>query len=279
VRLEWTRRLPSAPVRVLLAREVWRILVQEVDALRFWDGRGEADQFVSLESPLRCLHLSDLANLLVTIDERNRLLGFSSELEQLWHLPWDRPLRAVAVAPLGQQFAVADDQGVSVMNTRGERLWRTITPRPLHHLAWIPETLSLVGAADLGLLCGFDRGGTIRWREGLMTHIGSLAVRGDGHEILLACFSDGIRVRQQDRSGCPLLAGSTPCRALAASYSADVLFTLDLEARGLERLDRGTGGKQVIRRDSQVSDFASDAAGQTLVVGTAGGELSLWVTS
>ena len=281
MRLEWTRRLTTAPVRLHLAREAWRIVVHEPHALSLWDGRGEREISRS-HSGLRLVHGSDTADLFLAVDDHNRLLGFNADLEPLWQLGWESPIRAIAVAPLGQQLAVADERGVSVLDETGQPIWRGATPRPFHHLAWIPEGCGLVGAADFGFVCGFDRTGTVRWREGLMTNIGSLALSGDGTECLLACFSDGIRIHRSDRVGCPPLAvspatGTSPCRSLSASYDAGVVISLDLEGHRLERLERGNGSRRTLIRETPITTFATDATGQVVIVGTAAGELSLWV--
>jgi hypothetical protein len=228
------------------------------------------------------VHGSDTADLLLAVDEHNRLLAFNADLEPLWQLRWEVPVRAIAVAPLGQQYAVADERGVSVLDESGQPVWRGTTPRPFHHLAWIPESRGLVGAADFGFVCGFDRTGTVRWREGLMSNIGSLALSGDGTECLLACFSDGIRIHRSDRAGCPPFmppsaSGTTPCRTLVASYDAQVVFSLDLAGQTLERLERGSGSRRTLTREAPITAFATDATGQVVVVGTAAGELTLWV--
>ena len=76
----------------------------------------------------------------------------------------------------------------------------------------MPEAPCLVGSADFGLVACYDPRGHCVWRDGLVAHIGSVAVSGDGSRIILACFSDGLRGydlagRKQGR-----LALNEPCR-------------------------------------------------------------------
>jgi hypothetical protein len=258
-----------------MAREIWHLLVYDRFSLAWWDGRGEPGAYQRCPD-LRLVALSDTGELIVTVDAQNCVHALDGDFQPLWQQPWPEPIQAVAVAPLGQCLALADDKAVSVLSPRGERLWHCATPRALHHLAWVPETMELVGAADLGLICGLDRQGMLRWQEGLMSLLGSLAVRGDGQETLLACFSDGVRLRSRDRPGGAILPGSSPCRALAASYTAEVVVTLDLQAQRLERLERCTGSKQYLSCNAPITAFVTDAAGQAVVLTTKSGELSLW---
>ncbi|MFQ3648939.1 MAG: hypothetical protein SNJ75_01295 [Gemmataceae bacterium] len=276
MRLEWTRRLPAPARRVMLARERWLLLVQDPHALCLWDAWGEPG-IAWTRSRLHLVHLSETAQLILATDNNNRLVVLSAELELLWQRVWDRPLHAVAVAPLGQYLAVADEGGVTVLTEQGEPIWRRATPRALHHLAWVPETLALVGAADLGFVCCFDRAGTLLWQEGLPSHLGGVSVSGNGQETLLACFSDGIRRRSTERPGTTILNGSSPCRSLIASYSADVLITLALSGRSVERFERSSGSKQTVQREAAITAVASDAFGQSVVLATSAGELSLWL--
>jgi len=276
VRLEWTRRLATPAVRVLMARETWHLLVQDRLALAWWDGRGDPGAYYRCPD-LRLVALSDTGELLVSVDAQNGLRALDADFQLLWQQPWPEPIHALALAPLGQRLALADDKAVSVLSPRGERLWQCATPRALHHLAWVPETMELVGAADLGLICGFDRQGMLLWQEGLMSLLGNLAVQGNGQEILLACFSDGVRLRRRDRPGSSILPGCSPCRALVACYTAEVLVTLDLQAQRLERLERCTGSKQYLNCDAPITAFVTDAAGQAVVLTTKSGELSLWL--
>src|SRR5436853_547202 len=94
---------------------------------------------------------------------------------------WSHPIAAV---PRG----VADARGtLRLFDRHGRTLWKTDNPRPFQHLAFVPEAPLLLGSADYGLIACFDQAGACVWRDGLVAHIGSLAVSGDGSQIVLAC--------------------------------------------------------------------------------------------
>ena len=115
------------------------------------------------------------------------------DLTPRWQSPLPQRATALAVEPLGRCIAVADGGGnLHLFDARGKRLWQVTTPRPLQHLAFVAEKSILAGAADLGLVVCFGSKGECLWRDGLVAHVGSLSVNGDGSCMLLACFSDGL---------------------------------------------------------------------------------------
>ena len=188
---------------------------------------------------------------------------------------WQRPLRqratAVALEPLGQRLAVADAGGlVTVMDARGRTLWQTTTLRPLHHLTFVPEKPLLVGAADFGLVLCLSDSGQCLWRDGLVAHVGSLAVSGDGSSVLLACFSDGL-IRYStvgaDQKRIPL---ESPCPLAVLSYDGDCLLTADRRNRLCLRDNNGALRDQ-INLDAPAVTIALGAMADYAVVGLANG--------
>jgi hypothetical protein len=144
---------------------------------------------------------------------------------------WQRPLpqraTALAVEPRGRCVAVADAGGtLHLFDARGRTLWQATTPRALHHLAFVPEKSVLVGAADFGLVVCFGAVGECLWRDGLVAHIGSLAVSGDGSCVLLACFSDGLYRYSTVGPKQQRIPLENPCRLAVLSYSGDTLLTV-----------------------------------------------------
>jgi hypothetical protein len=153
------------------------------------------------------------------------------DLTTRWQRPLPRRAAAVAVEPLGRCVAAADAGGtLHLIDAGGRTLWQATTPRPLHHLAFVAEKPILAGASDFGLVVCFGASGECLWRDGLVAHVGSLSVSGDGNCLLLACFSDGL-VRynatgpQQQR-----IALESPCRLAALSYAGDCLLTAEKPA-------------------------------------------------
>jgi hypothetical protein len=156
---------------------------------------------------------------------------------------------AVTVDPLGQYVAVADERGnLHVFNRDGEALRPITCPRPLHHLAFIPEKPLLETSADYGFVGAFDLAGNCAWRDGLVSHVGGLAVTGDGSQVVLACFSDGLqrygeggrrlerlplqepaRLVSMDFAGKHLLVGGSSKRVLLLGEEGKVSATQELE--------------------------------------------------
>ncbi len=188
---------------------------------------------------------------------------------------WQRPLpqraTALAVEPLGRCVAVADAGGtLHLIDARGQTLWQATTPRPLHHLAFVAEKPVLVGAADFGLVLCFGESGECLWRDGLVAHVGSLAVSGDGGCMLLACFSDGLyryNTAGPQQQRIPL---ETACPLAALSYAGDGLLTADRQNRLFLRDDKGAIQDQV-SLDSPAVALALGALGDYAVVGLASG--------
>jgi hypothetical protein len=143
----------------------------------------------------------------------------------------DARVVSLALDPFGQHLAAATaDGGLSLFVLPHFRTeWKTLTPRPLHHLAFVPEQPILVGAADHGLVCAFDRQGKQLWRDGLVAHVGSLSVSGDGHIVALACFSEGLICYHASRGRLERSPWPSPCRLGALSYSGDVVVAADLQ--------------------------------------------------
>ena len=110
---------------------------------------------------------------------------------------WERRVStgtaAVALEAFGRYVAVSDDSGtLHLFDRAGRTVWQALNPRPLHHLAFVPEQPRLVVSADFGLVACYDSAGRCLWRDGLVAHVGSLAVSGDGSSLALACFSEGL---------------------------------------------------------------------------------------
>jgi len=195
------------------------------------------------------------------------------DLSPRWQLPLRQRATAVALEPLGHRLAVADAGGtVTVMDARGRTLWQATTLRPLHHLAFVPEKPLLVGAADLGLVLCFGASGECLWRDGLVAHVGSLAVSGDGGSVLLACFSDGLVRYSTAGSAQQRIPLESACPLAALSYDGDCLLTADRQNRLGLRDNKGDLRDQ-ITLDAPAVTVALGAMGDYVVVGLANGAI------
>ena len=136
-----------------------------------------------------------------------------------WGRGLSRPATAAALDSLGQYLAVADNRGrVYVFNHLSKLVFKVTCPRPLHHLAFVPGAPFLVGSSDFGLVTCFDTSGKQMWRDGLVAHVGSLAVNGDGTEMVLACFSEGLQRYNVAGQNQGRVSVPEPCRLAAISY-------------------------------------------------------------
>src|SRR5205823_4540719 len=100
-----------------------------------------------------------------------------------------------------------------------------------HHLAFAAATGRLFGAADYGLVAAFDLTGRCLWRDGLVAHVGALAVVGDGSRLALACFSEGVLSYGGDGAKQGRLAASEPCRLVSLSFDGRLLLVGGLTGR------------------------------------------------
>lgn len=226
----WTQTVVP-PVRgVRLARESETVLV--------WDGRDDLYLF-NRAGKLQAQRPSPMAISVAGCAEdgsafvvggfpRALVCWLAPDLSPRWQRPLPREVTALAVEPLGRCVAVADaSSALHLIDARGRTLWQAATPRPLQHLAFVPEKPILVGAADFGLVVCFGAAGECLWRDGLVAHIGSIAVNGDGDCILLACFSEGLvryRAADSQQQRIPL---DSACHYAAVSYAGDVLLTAE----------------------------------------------------
>jgi hypothetical protein len=180
-------------------------------------------------------------------DDGSAYVAVGNKGEIWWLAPdltvrWERVLahRAVAAAldPFGQYLAVTDVHSRLYYFDRHARpLGKVQTPRPLHHLAFVPAAPFLVGSADFGLAACYDLAGTCSWRDGLVAHIGSLAVSGDGELIVLACFTEGLQCYNLNGKNQGRLHLAGPCRLAALSFDGRLILAADL-SNHLFLLDR-----------------------------------------
>jgi hypothetical protein len=193
------------------------------------------------------------------------------DLSPRWQRPLPQRVTAMALEPLGRYVAVSDAGcTLYLLDRRGHTAWQATTPRPLAHLAFVPEKPLLVGAADFGLVVCFGAAGECVWRDGLVAHVGSLAVSGDGEWVLLACFSDGLYGYGSAGAPPQRIPLETACHLAALSFAGDCLLTGDRDNRVRLRGSDGTLRDQ-ITLESPLQALALGALGEYGVVGLADG--------
>lgn len=264
--LAWSRSLPAGVGGLSLARESRQLLLWADDGtLTRLDRDGQHLVAHRLPYPLARAAFADDGRSVLTAGTAGQIGRHTMDLVPVWEKKLPRRPVAVALDHLGQRAAVADDGGgLLVLDDRGRRCWQATTPRPLVHLAFVPEAPVLLGAAEYGLVCAFDAAGSVLWRDGLVAHVGELAVTGVGDRAILACFTQGLCCYHPHTGARSALAQASPARLAAVSYRGDRLVTVGLEA---QLVLRRTDGEPVesYTLPARPSAVALDALGGWLV--------------
>ncbi|MFO0929989.1 MAG: PQQ-binding-like beta-propeller repeat protein [Gemmataceae bacterium] len=232
IRLAWSRALAFSAAGLCLAREPAHPLVWCSDGrLARLDHGGQALAEFRLPYPLQLAAISDDGRTVLTAGTGGQVALYTLDFVPVWKTTVSRRPVAVALDHLGARAAVADDGGgLHIFDDRGQRVWQAATPRPLVHLAFVPEEAVLLGAAEYGLVCAFDARGDTLWRDGLVAHVGGLAVTGTGDRAVLACFTQGLFAYHPRRGGRTAIERASPARLVAVSYRGDRLVTAGLNA-------------------------------------------------
>jgi hypothetical protein len=256
----------TVPLRGLsLARERgWLLTWDAGSSLSLFNASGERQAVRPFPFSVAAAASADDGGSFAVAGAQGEVLLLAPDLSNRWERRLSHKALAVALDPFGLFVAAADAGGnLQVYEAGGEAAWRAEVARPLHHLAFVPEKPLVLGAADFGLVACFDRAGRCDWRDGLVAHVGSLAVDGAGATAALACFSDGLHLYaaaagQPRRAPLPI-----PCRLAAVSYTGDALLTVDLEGRvhlrrpdGQARDEYAPGGPVVALALAALADHA-----------------------
>lgn len=232
LRSRWSQHFPNGLTGLVLARERnWILAWESRDRLHVLNRNGERQGHTQLPG-LALAHVSDDGSAFAAAATNGTVWWLQPDLSRRWQQTVPGPVRAIAVDSFGQYVAAADSRGgVTLFDHQGRTVWRASSPRPLSRLAFVPAQPMLVGAADFGLVVGIDMSGDIAWRDGLVVHIGDLAVNEDGSQILLACFGEGLI--RYDRKGQRLdpLPFREPCRLVASAFDGSVLLPASLDHR------------------------------------------------
>jgi hypothetical protein len=248
----WSLATGAAPIGVALARESGQVLAwDENHWLYLLNVRGERQAQARPVGALTAACLADDGSALAVAGGRGEVARLAPDLAPRWQSTLRHPAVAVALDPFGRRLAVSDARGgLFLFDRDGRQLWQAHQPRPLHHLAFVPEVPVLLGAADFGLVVCLDViSGRVVWRDGLPAHCGALAISGDGERGVLACFSDGLRRctsaaglkgHVTTREPCRLAALTFDGRRVLVAGRANRLLLLDMQGQvlGIHLLER-----------------------------------------
>jgi hypothetical protein len=243
MRLTWSHPLPAQPRGLSLAREKGALVVwDETHWLYLLDRAGKRQAQRHLEGDLVAACLADDGSACVAVGTAGNLWWLAPDLTTRWQTsvaPEAEKALAAAIDPFGQYVAVADDrQFLHLFNRRGEAVVKVKCPRAVHHLVFVPEAPLLLASADYGFVGGFDLTGNCRWRDGLVAHVGAMAVTGDGKQLALACFSEGLQRYGADGRRLERLPLDEQCRLVAIDFTGQQLLIAGLSKR-LLLLDGG----------------------------------------
>ena len=229
----WSQSLTGPARGVALAREKgWILAWDTANWLTLLNQKGERQAQVRAASPLAAACCSDDGSAWAAGSSQGEVWWLAPDLTTRWERSVSAPILSAALDSLGQYLAVADQSGqIAIFDRLGRTVVRLQSPRPLHHLTFTPT--ALVGSADYGLVASFDLAGQWLWRDGLVAHVGALAVSGDGNQVVLACFSEGLlrydgQGKKQERL--PVLE---PCRLVSLSFDGRLLLAGGLTGRVL----------------------------------------------
>ena len=218
--LSWALRLASAPRGLSVAREGgWLLAWDAGNSLYLVNRAGELQWRTTLAWKLVAASAADDGSACAAVGAGGEVWRLTPDLMPRWTAQLTSRATACALDSFGRYLATSDSEGgLRFFDSHGKLVGRTQTPRPLVHLAFVPEEPLLVGCADYGFVACFAPDGDCKWRDGLVAHVGTLAVSGDGSRIVLACFSDGLRSYDLEGKQQPRLQLPEPCRLVALSY-------------------------------------------------------------
>jgi hypothetical protein len=263
----WSLTTAGCPRGVALAREKgWALAWDDHDWLYLLNHRGERQAQFHCTSPPAAACCADDGSAYAAAGSRGEVWWFTPDLMPRWERSVGHAAVAAALDPFGQYLAVSDARGnLRVFDVYGRAMAHTQTPRPLHYLAFVPEAPVLLGSADLGLVAGFDLTGHCLWRDGLVATVGSLAVSGSGDRVVLACYSEGLRLYNFTGQKQGHVALPEPCRLALLTFDGRLTLVVGPGNRVL-LIDRK--GQTVVTPavEQPVVAAALGALGDTLVL-------------
>lgn len=244
VEVLWSRPMRHGPRGLALAREKgWILTWDEQHWLYLLNHAGEIQAQRHIEGGLVTACAADDGSAYVALGAQGEVVWLAPDLMPRWECTLPARGGAVALDSLGQYVAVADIKGnLHVFDRLGKAVCQIEGPRQLHHLAFVPGAAAIIGASDYGLVAAFDLTGQLLWRDGLVAHIGSLTLTGDGERILCACFTEGLVSYNLAGKKLGRVEVSAPCRLASLSFDGRLtlvawltnqLVILDADGRNL----------------------------------------------
>jgi len=231
--LLWSQTLPASLRGLGLAREAQRIVTWDRDHwLHLLNHAGARQGQARVVEPLVGVCCADDGSAYAVVGGAGEVVWLGPDLTPRWRRALPHPPLALALDSFGQYLVVADEKGSAhLFDVRGELLGTATSPRPLCHLSFASAAPWIMASADYGLAGSFDLQGEWRWRDGLVVHIGALAVNGDGSQLLLACFSEGLRRFDASGKAIDPLTLAEPCRLVAQSFDGSRILVAGMDSQ------------------------------------------------
>jgi hypothetical protein len=268
----WSQQLGSGARGLALARERGSVLVWDQNNwLHLLNEAGQRQGQIHLPDEVVAACCADDGSAYAAVAGHGLIRWLAPDLTVRWQHSLPHPALAAAMDPFGQYLAVADNRGtVHILDRLGRTCGQVHTPRPLHHLDFVPAVPMLVGCADYGLALCFDLAGTVHWRDGLVAHAGGLAVSGDGARILIACFSEGLQGYDLAGQNLGRLQISESCRLVSLAFTARFILVAGL-SNALLLLDAEGKTLGTYHVDEPVAALALSALGDYAVIAATDG--------
>lgn len=272
--IAWSFSLDAPLTAFTLARETGEIVaVDSSGGLYLLDRRGRVKTLTRGFKSLGALAWSDTGTHGAAATGSSKLSWIDRTLSVKWSRNLREEILSLAVDAHGHYAAVALAGGETLLfDARRREVGRFKTIRPLRHLKFSAGRPLLLGAAEYGLICCRQLDGSEAWSQRLWSNVGDLTVTGDGEEIFLARFNQGVQ--KLDRSGQG--RGSYQVRGtpnhVSTSFVPGRLGVTTVE-RDIYWLDAEGGLIWATHLPDDVCGIAVDALGSGLTCGFQSGRL------
>jgi hypothetical protein len=186
---------------IALARETGDVLaVDSSGGLYQLDRRGRIKTVTRGFKSLTALAWSDRGTYGAAATGASKLYWFDQTLKAKWSKSLPAEILSLAVDPHGHYVAVSmANSETTIFDSRKKQIALFETIRPLRHLLFVASKPLILGAAEYGLICCHRLDGAQVWSETLWSNVGDMTVTGDGAQIFLARFNQGVQ--KLDRGG------------------------------------------------------------------------------
>ncbi|MGF1581159.1 MAG: PQQ-binding-like beta-propeller repeat protein [Gemmataceae bacterium] len=263
----WQRILQSGIVGFSVVRERgWLLAWDRAHWLYVLDGQGRP-QSQRQFSGLRSASGADDGSGYVAVGQDGEIWVLAPDLMPRWEKKLSGGALAVAVDAFGYHLAVSGVASqLRVYTADGETVSKTTTPRPLHHIRFVPASVHLIASSDYGLVAAFDLEGQVQWRDGLVANVGHLCTDGYGEQILLATFGEGIQRYSVQNGKQGRWTMPTPVSLVAQSFDGALIVT---SGRGNRIMILRPNGQPLVSTKVPTSPtaLAVDPMGMSLFVG------------